>query len=63
MIGEQHQRINLDPNASASLKAVGPLPRQYPAVSFFMMSQMLDANLLMEAMHLGVKEFIPLPMS
>ena len=25
------------------------------------MSQVLDANLLMEAMHLGVKEFIPLP--
>ena len=61
--GPQLVVINLDPNASASLKAVGPLPRQYPAVSFFMMSQMLDANLLMEAMHLGVKEFIPLPMS
>ena len=27
------------------------------------MSQLLDANLLMEAMHLGVKEFIPLPMA
>ncbi|HEX8912016.1 MAG TPA: AAA family ATPase [Humisphaera sp.] len=55
--------VNLDPNAQASLRAVGPLPRQYPAVSFFMMSHVLDANLLMEAMHLGVKEFIPLPMS
>ena len=32
-------------------------------VSFFLMSQVLDANLLMEAMHLGVKEFIPLPIS
>jgi pilus assembly protein CpaE len=27
------------------------------------MSQVLDANLLMDAMHLGVREFIPLPMS
>jgi pilus assembly protein CpaE len=27
------------------------------------MSQVLDANLLMEAMHLGVRDFIPLPMS
>ena len=27
------------------------------------MSQTVDANLLMEAMHLGIKEFIPLPMS
>jgi pilus assembly protein CpaE len=61
--GPQLVVINLDPNASASLKAVGPLPRQFPAVSFFLMSQMLDANLLMEAMHLGIKEFIPLPMS
>ena len=55
--------VNLDPNAAASLRAVGHLPRQHPSVSFFLMSQVLDANLLMEAMHLGVKEFIPLPMS
>lgn len=55
--------VNLDPNAHASLRAIGHLPRQNPAISFFVMSQLLDANLLMEAMHLGVKEFIPLPMS
>src|SRR3712207_2017733 len=55
--------VNLDPNAAASLRAVGHLPRQFPNVSFFLMSQVLDANLLMEAMHLGVREFIPLPMS
>ena len=53
----------LDPNAHAALRAIGHLPRQNPSVSFFVMSQLLDANLLMEAMHLGVKEFIPLPMS
>ncbi|QOV89270.1 AAA family ATPase [Humisphaera borealis] len=55
--------VNLDPNAPAALRAIGHLPRQNPGVSFFVMSQLLDANLLMEAMHLGVKEFIPLPMS
>lgn len=55
--------INLDPNAGDTLKRVGHFPRQYPGVSFFLMSQTLDANLLMEAMHLGVREFIPLPMS
>lgn len=55
--------VNLDPNAQQSLKAVGPLPRQFPNANFFLMSQVLDANLLMEAMHLGIKEFIPLPMS
>ena len=55
--------VNLDPNAQQALRAIGHLPRQHPNVSFFLMSQVLDANLLMEAMHLGVKEFIPLPMS
>lgn len=61
--GPQLVVINLDPNAPETLKRVGHYPRQYPAVSFFLMSQVLDANLLMEAMHLGVREFIPLPMS
>lgn len=61
--GPQLAIVNLDPNAPESLKRVGHFPRQYPGVSFFLMSQTLDANLLMEAMHLGVKEFIPLPMS
>jgi pilus assembly protein CpaE len=53
--------INLDPHAPEMLKKVGHLPRQFPGTSFFLMSQVVDANLLMEAMHLGVKEFIPLP--
>src|SRR5262249_40026138 len=55
--------INLDPGAAENLKKIAQLPRQFPNVSFFVMSQMLDANLLMEAMHLGVREFIPLPIS
>jgi pilus assembly protein CpaE len=55
--------INLDPTASETLKKVTQFPRQFPAVSFFVMSQVLDPHLLMEAMHLGIKEFIPLPMS
>jgi pilus assembly protein CpaE len=55
--------INLDPGAPEGLRRVGHLPRQHPAISFFLMSQTLDANLLMDAMHLGIKEFIPLPMS
>src|SRR5439155_15667859 len=52
--------VNLDPNAHDNLKLVGKLPREFPNVSFFLMSHVLDANLLMEAMSLGVKEFIPL---
>jgi pilus assembly protein CpaE len=53
--------INLDPEPKDALTKIGTLPRQFPAVSFFAMSQVMDAALLMDAMHLGVKEFIPLP--
>jgi hypothetical protein len=55
--------VNLDPNPQDTLKKIAGLPRQFPAVNFFLMSQTIDPNLLMEAMHLGIKEFIPLPMS
>ena len=55
--------VNLDPNPAETLKKIATLPRQFPAVNFFLMSQTVDPNLLMEAMHLGIKEFIPLPMS
>jgi pilus assembly protein CpaE len=55
--------INLDPGAHEMLVKVSSLPRKFPGSSFFLMSQVLDPHLLMEAMHLGVKEFIPLPMS
>jgi len=53
--------VNLDPSAHETLKRIENMPRQYPSVSFFVMSQTMDATLLMDAMHLGMKEFIPLP--
>lgn len=53
--------INLDPGPAESLKKIGNLPRLHAGVSFFVMSQTLDPNLLMEAMHLGVREFVPVP--
>lgn len=53
--------VNLDPQPYETLKKVGVLVRQFPQVSFFVMSQVVDPHLLMEAMHLGVKEFVPLP--
>ena len=53
--------VNLDPNAADSLRAVADLPRRYPNVSFFVLSQVLDPQLLMEAMSHGFREFIPLP--
>jgi pilus assembly protein CpaE len=55
--------VNLDPNPSDTLRKIATLPRQFPAVNFFVMSQTVDSALLIEAMHLGIKEFIPLPMS
>jgi pilus assembly protein CpaE len=55
--------VNLDPGAHDNLRKLGHLPRQFANVSFFAMSQVLDPNLLMEAMHLGVREFIPLPIA
>jgi pilus assembly protein CpaE len=55
--------INLDPGAAENLRKMKDLPRQFPNTAFFVMSQVLDPNLLMEAMHLGVKEFIPLPIA
>ncbi|MEA2736189.1 MAG: pilus assembly protein CpaE, partial [Humisphaera sp.] len=53
--------VNLDPNTHENLREIGKLPREFPNISFFVMSQTLDANLLMDAMHMGVREFIPLP--
>ncbi len=55
--------INLDPSPQEALRKIAQLPRQFPLVSFFLMSQTVDSGLLMEAMHLGVREFIPLPIS
>jgi len=55
--------VNLDPGAMDTLKNITPLVRQYSDISFFVMSQVLDPNLLMEAMHSGVKEFVPLPIN
>ncbi|HWB54326.1 MAG TPA: AAA family ATPase [Tepidisphaeraceae bacterium] len=53
--------INLDPGGPETLKKIASLPKTYPNTSFLLMSQVVDPHLLMEAMHLGVKEFIPLP--
>jgi hypothetical protein len=47
-------------NSVTSSKNVTPILGDLP-ILFFLMSQVLDPNLLMEAMHLGIKEFIPLP--
>lgn len=55
--------VNLEPHGVQALRKIGHLPRQYPNISFFVLSKIVDANLLMEAMQLGVREFIPLPIN
>ncbi len=55
--------INLDPSPVESLRRLQAMPREFPDVSFFVMSTTVEAQLLMEAMHYGVKEFVPLPVT
>lgn len=54
--------VNLDPEPAGALRMLAPLLKATPAVDFFVMSSRPDPHLLMEAMHLGIKEFISLPM-
>jgi pilus assembly protein CpaE len=55
--------VNIDPNAAENIQRVGQLIRQFPRTSFFVMSSVLDASLVVEAMHQGVKDFIPRPIN
>ncbi|HEY1686655.1 MAG TPA: AAA family ATPase [Tepidisphaeraceae bacterium] len=59
--GPQLVVINLDPNAMETLKRISQYPKAFPAASFLLMSTTVDPQVLMEAMHIGIKEFIPLP--
>ncbi len=54
---------NIDPSPIENLHRLGQLIRQYPATTFFAMSSVLDAAVVMEAMHQGVKDFIALPVN
>ena len=55
--------VNLDPSARDTLDAMATLPRRHPQTAIFAMSQVLDPQLLMRSMSLGIREFIPLPMT
>ncbi len=59
--GPQLVIVNIDPNPAEMLKRIAEFPRKFPHVNFFMLSQTLDPQILVEAMHIGVKEFIPVP--
>lgn len=53
--------VTLDPNPADTLHKVGALARRFPETNFFVLSEVLDPRLLMDAIRQGVKEFIPLP--
>jgi pilus assembly protein CpaE len=55
--------VNLDPNTAESLAQVGAMIRQFGGVSFLVMSRSRDPDLLMEAIHVGVREFVALPVN
>ena len=55
--------VNIDPNAMEMLERIRPLVRQHMATSFLAMSGGLDAAVVMEAMHVGCKDFITLPVN
>ena len=53
--------VNLDPDPHASLDALASLMQHAPDLAVWVMSEATDPQLLMEAMHLGVREFISVP--
>src|SRR6185369_9057167 len=55
--------VHIDPEPQENLQRLSPLIRQHPQSNFFVMSALLEATLLLDAMHAGVKEFVTLPVN
>src|SRR5256714_2507627 len=55
--------VHIDPNPAETLSKLAPLIRSHPSISFFVMSSVLETTLVLDAMHIGVKEFVPLPVN
>ena len=55
--------VHIDPNPQETLGRLAPLIRSHPSISFFVMSSVLETTLVLDAMHIGVKEFVPLPVN
>lgn len=53
--------INLDPAPQAALEKLSEVMQEWPNLAVWAMSEATDSQLLMDAMHLGVREFIALP--
>jgi pilus assembly protein CpaE len=55
--------VHIDPDPGETLQAVAPLIRRFPQTNFFVMSAVLETGLVLDAMHVGVKEFVTLPIN
>src|SRR4051794_13543571 len=55
--------VHIDPDPQESLARLAPLIKRFPQTSFFVMSALLEATLVLDAMHAGVKEFVTLPVN
>jgi pilus assembly protein CpaE len=55
--------VHIDPHPHEAIHQLTPFIRQHPQVSFFVMSETLEAGLVLDAMHAGVKEFVTLPVN
>ena len=55
--------VHIDPSPQDALYQLTPYIRQHQQVSFFVMSETLEAGLVLDAMHAGVKEFVTLPVN
>ena len=55
--------VHIDPDPQMSLDKLTLLIRTHTAVHFFVMSEVLETSLVLDAMHAGVKEFVPLPVN
>jgi pilus assembly protein CpaE len=55
--------VHIDPDPQESLARLTPLIRRFQQTSFFVMSSVLEASLVLDAMHAGVKEFVTLPVN
>lgn len=55
--------VHIDPNPADQLTRLEPLIRAHPNSAFFVMTNVLETSLVLDAMHAGVKEFVPLPVN
>src|SRR4029079_13431916 len=55
--------FHIDPDPQENLARLTPLIRRFGKTSFFVMSAVLEAGLVLDAMHAGVKEFVTLPVN